>query len=100
MPLFTPPVHDEPMPTRVKPFCFFVQPVSFAVVFRNGHFQSVRTPSQDETRALVEGKTWFTGGRTYYVDADTQTLLQADGFTVDPDPGYGVNPYGSGSYGG
>ncbi|HET6915455.1 MAG TPA: hypothetical protein VFH56_05135, partial [Acidimicrobiales bacterium] len=69
--VFSPPVHDEPMPTRVKPFCFFVQPVSFAVVMRNGHFQSVRTPSQEETDRLVEGETWFTGGRTYNVSGDT-----------------------------
>lgn len=84
MPTFTPPVITERMPTRVKPFCFYGQPVSFAVVFRNGHFQSVRVPSQTETDALVEGVTWFTGGRTYTVSADTASLLTADGFTVEP----------------
>ncbi|HET7415524.1 MAG TPA: hypothetical protein VFI97_07500 [Arthrobacter sp.] len=90
MPIFTPPVTWEPMPTDVKPFCFFKQKVSFAVVFRNGHFQSVRTPSQRETDALVEGKTWFTGGRSYFVDTDTANLLAGDGYTTDPD----TAPYG------
>lgn len=82
MPTFTPPVETERMPTRVKPFVFYGQPVSFAVVFRNGHYQSVRTPTQDETAALVEGVTWFTGGRSYTVSADTAALLTNDGYTV------------------
>lgn len=79
---FTPEVLWEPMPTSMKPYKFFKQPVSFAVVFRNGHFQSVRVPTQDETAALVEGETWFTGGRSYVVSHDTAILLESDGFTT------------------
>lgn len=90
MPIFTPPVEWEPMPTNVKPFKFFKQKISFAVVWRNGHFQSVRVPSQVETDALVEGETWFTGGRSYFIDQATADLLTNDGYTVDPD----IAPYG------
>lgn len=75
------------MQTHVEPFRFFAQTVSDAVVMRNGHFQLVRTPSQEETAALVEGATWFSGGRSYLVSDDTATLLAADGFVTTPDLG-------------
>ena len=87
MPTFTPPTRQERMQTREKPFRFFSHTVSDAVVRRNGHFQLVRTPSQEETAALVEGVTWFSGGRTYQVSDDTAVLLTADGFTTTPDLG-------------
>lgn len=69
-------------PTAGRLFSFFTQSMSYAVVFRNGHYQTVRVPSQEETDLLVEGATWFSGGRSYIVDADTALLLQADGFTT------------------
>lgn len=82
MPTFTPPTRVERLPTAVSPFKFFGVEVASAVVFRNGHFVQARVPSQDETDALVEGVTWFTGGRSYTVSADTAALLTTDGFTV------------------
>lgn len=85
---FTPPTFEERMYTPgQRLFTFFTQTMSFAVVFRNGHYQNVRVPSQEETDALVEGKTWFSGGRTYTVDRDTANLLKADGYTTSPDLG-------------
>lgn len=69
-------------PSSGRVFSFFTQTHSYAVVWRNGHFQTVRTPSQEETDRLEEGVTWFTGGRSYTVSADTALLLQADGFTT------------------
>lgn len=68
-------------------FSFFTQTHSHAVVWRNGHFQTVRVPSQEETDALEEGVTWFSGGRSYLVSDDTATLLTADGFTTTAELG-------------
>lgn len=91
MPIFTPPVVQERMPASAgRLFSFYTQPQGHAVVWRNGHFVQVRVPSQEETAALVEGVTWFTGGRTYDVSADTATLLNADGFTTTTS----VGPFG------
>jgi hypothetical protein len=70
------------MRTNIKPFKFYTMPQGIAVVWRNGHFVQVRVPSQVETEALVEGVTWFSGGRTYTVSTDTAALLTADGFTT------------------
>lgn len=85
---FTPPVHYQKLShIKQKPFSFYAWPVSMSVVLRNSHFQEVRSPSQDETDALVEGETWFAGGRTYLVSDETASLLQADGFTTQPESG-------------
>lgn len=89
----------EPMPTSQKPFKFFTQPVSFAVVYRNSHYQSVRLPHVDETDQLIEGRTWFTGGRSYLVDDETAALLAADGYTTTIPSGFGNGPYGDTFYG-
>lgn len=88
------------MVTPERLFRFFTQTMSYAVVFRNGHYQAVRTPSQEETDALVEGRTWFSGGRTYVIDYDTTALLEADGFGSTQFTGYGEGGYGLGPYGG
>lgn len=99
MPTFTPPTVEERMVTPgQRLFGFFTQTMSYAVIWRNGHFVRVRVPSQEETDALVEGTRWFSGGRTYLVDEDTAALLEADGFTVIA-PGYGSGAYGFGPYG-
>ena len=87
MPVFTPPVRSERIPTNEKPFKFYTRPVSMSVVYRNSRFQEVRTPTQEETDALEEGVTWFCGGHTYNVSDATATLLQADGFETTPDLG-------------
>lgn len=84
MPTFQAPVSYERVPTDIKPFKYYQQPVSFAVVWRNSHFQSIRAPHQEETDALVEGVTWFTGGRVYTISQATADLLTADGFAVLP----------------
>ena len=91
--------------TNQKPFKYFYEPVTFAVVLRNGHYVEVRVPSQDETDALTEGSTWFSGGRTYTISSATATALNTDGFTTVDKPagwvpsGYGRESYGSGVYG-
>ena len=82
MPTFTPPVVSDPIRGAGRLFSFYTMPQGIAVVWRNGHFVQVRTPSQEETAALVEGVSWFSGGRTYTVSADTAALLNADGFTT------------------
>ena len=88
MPTFTPPTFEERMPrTAGRVFSFFTQTMSYAVVWRNGHFVQARVPSQEETEALTEGVTWFSGGRTYRVSDDTAALLAADGFTTQADLG-------------
>lgn len=100
MPVFTPPTFEERMAGAGRLFSFYTQTMSYAVLFRNGRFQTVRTPSQEETAALVEGVTWFSGGRSYDVSDDTAALLAADGFTTTTNPGYGDGPYGNDFYGG
>ena len=78
---FTPPVRRERIPTNEKPFKFYTQPVSMSVVQRNGRFQEVRV-AHDIQENLVEGQTWFSGGRTYTVSDELALLLQADGFEI------------------
>jgi len=100
VPTFTPPTFEERMAGAGRLFSFYTQTMSHAVVMRNGHFQAIRTPSQEETAALVEGVTWFSGGRTYVITNDTGALLEADGFEVTGMAGYGEGGYGTGIYGG
>jgi hypothetical protein len=71
-----------------------------SVVLRNSRFQEVRVADPAETDALIEGETWFAGGREYLVSDATATLLAGDGFTTTAEPGYGDGPYGEDFYGG
>lgn len=100
MPQFTPPVRSEPIPTQQKPFKYYRQPVSMSVVYRNSHYTEVRSPHQEETDLLVEGVTWFPGGRTHAVSVETALALEADGFAFENFPAYGEGGYGQGTYGG
>lgn len=86
--------------TAGRLFSFFTQTMSYAVIWRNGHFVQVRVPSQEETDALVEGVRWFTGGRTYVIDQDTAALLEADGFGGTQFTGFGDSGFGYGPFGG
>lgn len=82
VPTFTPPVRSEKIPTKHPLFKHYSRLASFTVLWRNSHFTEVRYPAQEETDQLVEGVTWFPGGRTFTVSAETAALLEADGFTV------------------
>lgn len=87
-------------PTDRSPFKYFTEPYTVGVVYRNGHFVEVPVLDADEVAGLVEGVTWFDGGRPYLVDDDTAGLLVADGFSVTDPDGFGVGPFLDGFYGG
>jgi hypothetical protein len=97
MPSFTPPVvqqgSDDPF------FGRYLTNVGVSVVWNGTTFVAQPYPWLGEIRDLVEGQTWFQGGRTYQVDDSTASLLQAAGFTTSA-LGYGEGLYGVGGYGG
>ena len=102
MPQFTPPTHEEPIRTDVRPLCYYRLTWAASVVRVDGVFRSVRTPSQAliDASGGVEGRDFFRGGRSYYVDENLAAKLETDGFAVNrADPGYGEGPYGTGPYG-
>lgn len=85
--LFTPPVSLEVpavLPTTTgaqrRLFRYYgPNPRGLSVVFEDGHFVTVRNPTEDQ---LIgdEGIRWFLGGHRYVVDDDLAELLVADGF--------------------
>lgn len=95
MPLFTPPIHEEPMRTNVAPLCYFRLTWANSVVRENGTFRSVRSP----ILSGIPGIDYFQGGRTYQISDEIADELEAAGFSVDRTQGYGVGPYGQTPYG-
>lgn len=91
MQVFTPPVRwVNNSHLQEKPYRFYRHQVSMSVVYRNSTFQEVRVANPDETNDLVEGETWFSGGRSYIVSEETAALLAGDGFTTTPVPQFGI----------
>ena len=113
MPLFSPPTHEEPMRTTVKPLCYMRLTYAASIVKVDGHFRRVRTPSHDLVKELEEGFEWFRGGYVYRVTDEVAAELELDGYEtteepiVDPEEpgevdlelGYGEGRYGYGRYG-
>lgn len=100
MPSFTPPTHEEPIRSTVRPLNYYRLTWAASVVRVNGTFQSVRSPHQDLLEAAGEhGTDYFLGGRTYVVTDAIGTELAAAGYPVVADQGYGVAPYGSQGFG-
>ena len=80
MPLFTPPTTTESSDDRL--FGRFRYTVGVSVLWNGATFEQVPYPWLGEIAELVEGETWFQGGRTYAVDDATADLLEASGFSV------------------
>lgn len=97
MPTFTPPTINE----GSNDFFFgrYSIPVGQSVVKTNGTFRTTPYPWLGDIADLEEGVEWFGGGRTYVVSDEVAALLAADGYTVEPDAGYGEAPYGSQGFG-
>lgn len=62
-------------------------PVGQSVLLSNGHYATTPYPWLGEIRPeggtdLVEGVSWFQGGRTYTVSSAVAAALVADGYTV------------------
>lgn len=73
--------------------------VGVSVVWDGAHFTDRPVPWLGEIAELVEGETWFQGGRTYEVSDDTASLLAADGYDVGGEGGFGDSGFGEGAYG-
>lgn len=82
---FSPPTHEEPIRTQVRPLNYFRYTYANSIVRINGVLTSTRTPTQEMlTAAGVEGVDFFLGGRDYLVSDATKTELQSLGYTVGP----------------
>ena len=97
MPTFTPPTVNEGSGDHF--FGRYSIPVGQSVVKTNGVFRTTPYPWLGDIAHLEEGREWFGGGRTYYVDDALAAELEAAGFDIDL-PGYGEGAYGFGYYGG
>lgn len=97
MPSFTPPIvqqgSDDPF------FGRYLTNAGVSVVWDGTTFVAQPYPWLGEIQNLVEGKTWFQGGRVYQVDDITAGLLQNAGFVTEA-LGYGEGGYGVQGYGG
>jgi hypothetical protein len=97
MPTFTPPIvqegSDDPF------FGRFLTNVGQSVVWDGTTFTTTPYPWLGEIHDLVEGETYFLGGRVYQVSDATASLLQAAGYQTEA-IGYGEGLYGVGGYGG
>lgn len=80
MPTFTPPTTTESSDDYF--FGRFQIPVGVSVLLTDAGFADVPYPWLGEVAELVEGETWFQGGRTYTISAATATALTAAGYTV------------------
>lgn len=97
MPTFTPPTVEQGSSDPF--FGRYSIPVGQSVLSRSGGFQTVPFPTLMELDGLTEGEDWFQGGRTYVVSDEVGAALEAAGYTVEEDLGYGIGPYGSGGFG-
>ena len=97
MPTFTPPTTTESSSDLF--FGRYRVPVGISVIWDGTTFISQPYPWLGDLVDLVEGETWFQGGRTYQVDDITAGKLQNAGFVCDR-LGYGEALYGIQGYGG
>lgn len=108
MPYFTPPTHEQPMRTNVRPLNYYRLTHAQSIVRINGTFTPVWVPSFDLLTDLEPGVDYFRGGFVYEVSDEVAADLTAQGYEVlerppgpvpiDP-PGYGHGRYGNGRYG-
>lgn len=90
MPTFTPPTWNVVPPVlpethgpQRRLFSYYGPwPRGRSVLFVGGHYVIHDNPSTDDLAGLVEGLTWFQGGRRYTVDNAIAALLNADGFVT------------------
>lgn len=73
-------------------------PVGVSVLWNGTTFVDTPYPWLGELVDLVEGVTWFQGGRTYHVSGETFDRLAAAGYEINVS-GYGDDGYGEGEYG-
>ena len=80
---FSPPTHEEPIRSNVRPLNYYRLTWAPSVVRVNGVFATVRSPHVDLlTAAGVEGVDYFIGGHLYEVSAQTASELVAAGYTL------------------
>jgi hypothetical protein len=75
-------------PTRLEgssDFFFgrYTIPVGVSVVLVDGHYVEMPYPWLGAIADLVDGETYFLGGRTYEVSESVANALEADGFTTE-----------------
>lgn len=82
MPTFTPPTRSE---ACEDPFWGrFSTEVGVSVLWDGATYTSVPYPWLGELVNLVEGETWFQGGRTYTITPAVAAALNAAGYTTAP----------------
>jgi hypothetical protein len=98
---FTPPTHEEPMRTDVRPLVYYRQTWANSIVRINGTLTSIRTPAFELLEAAGEhGVDYFIGGHEYEVtEAVAQELINEGFMEGDALMGYGISPYGEDGYG-
>lgn len=95
MPIFTPPTHEEPIRSDVRPLNYFRYTWAASIVRVSGTLKSVRSPSEDLLTGLENGKDYFLGGYEYLITDEVADELTAAGFSDGLRPtGYGVGLYG------
>ena len=100
MPTFSTPTYELSVGRIARSFRFKLT-YADSVVRVNGVLVQVKTPSHRQLKAAgAEGVDYFIGGHVYNITDAVAAELTAANFTVIPDSGYGLGPYGSGSYGG
>lgn len=80
MPTFTPPTTTESSEDLL--FGRYQMTVGISVLWNGSTFVDQPYPWLGEIVDLVEGETWFQGGRTYTVSSTTATALNAAGYTT------------------
>ena len=96
MPAFETPTQDQSLGDHF--WIRFATQGAISVVRTDGHFRSIVMP-EAESLVGVEGVDFFKGGYVYPIDYITAAELQADGYTVDLDAGFGDGEYGDDEYG-
>lgn len=79
--MFSPPTHEEPMRTDIKPLSFYRLTYSTTVFRRNGSFTAMRTPPH-EWLTGERGVDYFIGGHEYRITEEIATELTGAGFSV------------------
>lgn len=82
MPTFTPPTQSQAVEDRF--WGRYSVPVGISVLWNGSTFTDVPYPWLGELIDLVEGETWFQGGRVYTVTSDVAAALNAAGYETTP----------------
>lgn len=98
MPSFTPPTIKQSVGGD-RLFSRYGVQVGQSVVKTNDTYVLTPFPWLGDITDLTEGVDYFLGGRTYVISDAVGSALEADGFTVVADLGYGEAPYGTQGYG-